>query len=56
MSYIKDVIDALWEIINIDFSVGYVSFTLWDVILCGSLLSLIGLIIGKIFLFALNRR
>lgn len=46
----------LWGAINIPFTYFGITFTLWDVIKGGMILTLIGLFIGKIIFFFNNRR
>ena len=46
----------LWNAVNIPFTYYGITFTFWDVIKAGIILTLIGLFIGKIIFFFNNRR
>lgn len=47
---------AFFDVLDIEFTIMGISFTLLDVFYASVILSLIGLALGKIFFFALNRR
>ena len=52
----REMFQSFFDVLNIPFTIMGISFTLLDVFYAGIILSLIGLALGKIFFFALNRR
>lgn len=56
MGIISQVISSLWTIVHLPITVDNLTFTLFDVFVAGLILSLVGLFIGKIIFFILNRR
>ena len=56
MNPMSDVVRAFFNILNIEFSYGTVSFSLLDVFYASLMLSVFGIFIGKIIFFALNKR
>ena len=56
MNPMIDVVSSFFNILNIEFSYGSVSFSLLDVIYASLMLTIFGLFIGKIIFFTLNKR
>lgn len=56
MEGLRALIESYFEVLDIEFTIGEISFTLLDVIWAGAILSIVGLFIGKILLFFNNRR
>ena len=52
MTVFHDLINTMWTILNIEFNTGIGTFSLFDVICAGGLLSIIGMFIGNIIFFA----
>lgn len=52
----SDVFLCLWNFLNYDFTYHGLTFSLFNVIEAGVVLSIIGMAIAKIFFFALNKR
>ena len=56
MNPMADVVRTFFNILDIEFSYGTVSFSLLDVVYASLLLTIFGLFIGKIIFFTLNKR
>lgn len=56
MDGLRYMIEYYFEVLDIEFTVGTYTFTLFDVFVAGLILSIIGLFIGKVVLFFNNRR
>lgn len=56
MGNIQALFNTFFNILNIDFTIGNMSFNLFDVFIASLILSVIGLFIGKIIFFLNNER
>ena len=56
MEGLRALIESYFEAMELEFTIGEITFTLLDVFWAGVILSIIGLFIGKIVLFFNNRR
>lgn len=52
----KEVFVTIWNFMNYDFVYGQFTFSLWNVLEAGIVLSIIGLFIGKILFFVNEKR
>lgn len=53
---LKDIIEQLFDLLDIEFSAGGVTFTLFDVLCAGGLFAIAGSVIGYVFFWTLKRR
>lgn len=56
MEGLRALIESFFNVLDIEFTIGEVTFSLLDVVWSGAILSIVGLFIGKILLFFNNRR
>ena len=52
----RELINAFWGVLHIEFTYLGITFTLYDVFIAGVILSIVGFFIGKIIFFVECRR